>query len=475
MQIHILLLYALLILNTTLRFFTNELGVLPRLFNIADVFLVVLLVLVALLRRDDESTEFLRFKPILRNILLFNVVLVVGALLNLDAVYFRASLSEVVMWNEPILLFLAVMSLPLKGRAIVRFIRILYVLIVVEFVIGILQIPIYVKTGETEAIIGTFRGNAEQYAGFMIMGMFFLMGKIVTQPSRKFRYGAMVLGIMMLTLLIDNKASWAAIGVSTLYLVVKLGSLQSKMFHRFIAVALFAVFLFLGFSVVTRNSMTLYKFEKIGEAWREGEIRNLGKIKSYFDVVELYKERPVSIAVGAGPATFYSRSSRQFYFKYWQSSYMYSNPWDLSETANYRQSNSMGGLMQAVAREPYYGRFSKNQKIYSIGSATVDEPFSSFVALLGETGLLGFGLYLWIYWVVFSALGALLLKYRQDQMILPLLAATLGFMTYLLLNATYQTWLETGRMTTILWAMVAVCFKVDEQMRRHDALEGDVA
>ncbi|MCI0613369.1 hypothetical protein L0244_10290, partial [bacterium] len=154
------------------------------------------------------------YKHVFGHLVIFNLILVSGALLNFDYLYPKAAISQVIMWNEPIILFLILINLPFSLQDIKTFNKLLFFLIVFEFIVGVMQVPIYLKTGESESIIGTFQGNAEQYAAFLMIGIFYLFGKSKTEPSRKILYSLIIPAMLALILLIENKASWIGIGLS---------------------------------------------------------------------------------------------------------------------------------------------------------------------------------------------------------------------------------------------------------------------
>src|SRR2546430_64077 len=107
MSFHVRLLYALLVSNVLLRLFTNKLGILPKAFNIADVFITFWLVLLSLRypRPTNDKSPSFSFGG---RLFAFNLVILAGAALNLKFFHPPAALSQIIMWNEPLLLFLAV-------------------------------------------------------------------------------------------------------------------------------------------------------------------------------------------------------------------------------------------------------------------------------------------------------------------------------------------------------------------------------
>ncbi|MGI0014461.1 MAG: hypothetical protein ACREBU_13620 [Nitrososphaera sp.] len=328
------------------------------------------------------------YKHVFAHLVIFNFILVFGALLNFDYLYPKAAISQIIMWNEPIILFLILVNLPFSLQDIKTFNKLLFFLIVFEFIVGIMQVPIYLKTGESESIIGTFHGNAEQYAAFLMIGIFYLFGKSKTEPSRKILYNVIIPAMLALILLIENKASWIGIGLSVMYLLHRMGRLEIYVAHKMKYIFIFSLLLLFALFVIFRSASTLHKYAAIEQAWQSGNFFNLGKMKAYRDTFMSYNDKPYMALVGSGPGTFYSRASNQF-FELTEDMFIIPLTSLLGKKEEYRASDSMGGVIKKAEMESFFKTFFFESKIYLTGSGTVDDPFFSFVALLGETGLAG--------------------------------------------------------------------------------------
>ncbi|MGI0011390.1 MAG: hypothetical protein ACREAE_08320 [Nitrosopumilaceae archaeon] len=398
------------------------------------------------------------YKHVFAHLVIFNFILVFGALLNFDYLYPKAAISQIIMWNEPIILFLILVNLPFSLQDIKTFNKLLFFLIVFEFIVGIIQVPIYLKTGESESIIGTFHGNAEQYADFLMIGIFYLFGKSKTEPARKILYNVIIPAMLALILLIENKASWIGIGLSVMYLLHRMGRLEIYVAHKMKYIFIFSLLLLFALFVIFRSASTLHKYAAIEQAWQSGNFFNLGKMKAYRDTFMSYNDKPYMALVGSGPGTFYSRASNQF-FELTEDMFIIPLTSLLGKKEEYRASDSMGGVIKKAEMESFFKTFFFESKIYLTGSGTVDDPFFSFVALLGETGLAGTFIYLGIYIIIFKKLSFYFDQWRDDSMIFPLIASTLGFLVYIMVISIYNNWLETGRLTTILWSMIAMVLK----------------
>ena len=108
------------------------------------------------------------------------------------------------MYNEPIILFLVLTNLPFTHNDINGFKKLLVFLLSFEVIIGILQVPLYLATGASEKIRGTFHHNAEQYGAFILMGVFYAIGKRHISTQGRALYNLMIIGILILILMIDK-------------------------------------------------------------------------------------------------------------------------------------------------------------------------------------------------------------------------------------------------------------------------------
>jgi hypothetical protein len=324
---------------------------------------------------------------------------------------------------------------------------------------GLIQIPIYLSTGNSEAITGTFYGNAEQYTAFLLMGVCFYLGMMTQEVQKRTKYRAFIIALLLIIPLVDNKASWVGV-IGALYLLMStLGSLSR---NRFKYVAGFVV-LIVAFITAATLSPSLVKFDNLSEAWETDNFSNLGKIKAYRDVLAAFGQYPYMILFGSGPGTFYSRATQQFYVV---SADIFWNPEQYLSALKTRTSNSMSGVIEPTASvDPFYKRFYVNDKIYSVGTGQVDSPFASYVGLLGETGIIGLSIYLSFYVGIFRRLKRYFIEYRNDPNIFPLLTTSMGFVVYTLIVSLYNPWLETGRMTTTLWATIAIVCQYAERFQ----------
>jgi hypothetical protein len=398
--------------------------------------------------------------------------------LNLKYFYALAVFSQMLMLLLPLLLFISIVNLPFSEDEIQRYTRVLWKLVVFEICLGLLQLPGRIASGESEDVHGTFTGNAEQYAAFLIIGMFYLIGVAVTQPSKRKKSIAMIVGVLALTISIDNKASWLGLICSMGLVLGRLELLRSRLL-KILAPAIFAAVMAAGiYLLATATSGSLTKFSGLAEAVKTGNVKNLGKIKAYFDIAKAYSQSPALALFGAGASNFYSRASQQFYLDAVGLEVMYANPELLQAGAlsgdSSRASSSMAGVLSKTMHEPYYMRFySADEQIFAIGSGQVDTPFSPYAGLLGETGLIGFMLYVSIYATVLRRAWALLNRHETVSEIFPMITATCGFLIYVICNSIYGPFMETTRYSTILWSMLALVFLHKQHSETQSSVDSE--
>lgn len=466
MPLYLVLLYALLLCNVLARWFTNELNVLPRIFNVIDIPIVGILFLISRTKGVPGGLDSLT-RRISKRLRLFCVILVLGAVLNSDYLYLPAALSQAVMLVEPLLLFLALSNIPFSELQIASFSQLLWKLIVLELVVGVVQLAGRIGTGgDSELVHGTFSGSSEHYATFLMVGIFYLIGLSVVKRTKRNPYLVLAGACLILNVSMDNKASWLGSAVSLAFVLWHLDIFKTRQVRiiGFLSV-IAASALLIGYLAV-KTSSTLVKYEKLWTALKDGNITQLGKVKSYFDVFRSWLAHPHTVLVGAGPSNMYSRACRQFYLGPASRAQLYVNPslaepeLEVSNPDNAKASDSMAGTLRRTVAEPYYLKYytSRNQ-ILAIGSKQVDGPFSPYAGLLGETGLVGTWLYVSMYIMV---LRRLLTQFRvciTHIHAFLLSICSIGLMVYILVNSLYGPFLETTRLTTMLWSMTALGIK----------------
>jgi len=433
---------------------------LPKIFNVVDIPITYAILLISF-TRQAQYDPLQTASRISRRLFGFAIVLFLGAILNAEASYLPATLTQVNLLLQPILLFIALLRLNVPESAVALYQRVLKILIALQIIVGVFQLPGRLASGNSEDVHGTFPGNAEQFAAFILIGVFYTIAVLRLNPTYRVRHAAIVVAILVLIVSVDNKASWMGMAISVALILSTQGYLRSQMMRALVTVLMLGlVGTFLAI-ISSKTSTTLYKIEKLYDVVSGGGIMSLGKVKSYADVARSWAESPHMAIVGAGAGNMYSRSSRQFFNRPGLEQQLYRNPGQLSTSSEpeFRASDSIGGAISRTTKPAYYLRFfSERDSIVAVGSAQVDGPFSPYSGLLGETGILGTSLYLSIYFHVLMRMWSWTPHLQEDADILPLHLSALGMLIYLLVNSVYGPFIETTRYTTILWSLIALVF-----------------
>ena len=171
-----------------------------------------------------------------------------------------------------------------------------------------------------------------------------------------------------------------------------------------------------------------------------------GKVEVVKNVGKLYEANPHAALVGSGPATFSSRGYTTF------------------ALASEGKSSKADPVALSLLGGQSYGTDVAQQYVLSIqdnpiqGGRTAASPFSSYTSLAAEVGLLGLLIYLAVYAkALLFSFRSLAASAREND----LLAARLGFTCFggillLLMQAVFDNWLDTTRVTIALWMLVGL-------------------
>jgi hypothetical protein len=440
---------------------------LPKALNLFEIPMVLLLWMLSWGRVDTGApAQGPRSIPV--RLVLFSLVAFGGTLLNLEYFHSPAAVSQYLMLLEGLVLFVALSRLPFTASEVATFNKLLVAVLVFEVGLGLLQLPGRIRAGDSELVHGTFPGNAEQYALFVTLGLFYLIGMSRVRPERAKLYLGLTVVLLTLIISIDNKASWLGLTAACGLALWKARPPLVRYLRRLSPIALVGLAAAGVYLLATRLSDTVGPFsERLSVAWETRSLGRLGKIKAYHDILRSWWSHPHLAFVGSGLGNFYSRSGRQFYASSELQAQInpYANlpqgrPRHDDRTAVYGAYDSMGGLIRATARKPFYANYcAPADEIFPVGSEQVDGPFSAYTGLLGETGLVGALLYLSVWFSIVSEAGRSEVYGRHY----PLVITGYGMLIYLLLNSLYGPWLETGRMTTIAMALAAMVAQLQRQ------------
>jgi transcriptional regulator with XRE-family HTH domain len=418
-----------------IRLFTETVPLLPRVFNAIDVAIFAALIGMAAIRPSVNSAAPALPRWLFTSTLAFLALCLVAAMTNLD----RVDLGPVIVFLYttlgPVAVFAAVRTIwPVgNGRAALG---VLLVLGAVQLVIGLtVNAPAVLQTEDVDRVSGTFGTNPYQFVVFLtvLIGALAMLG-----PSRAggvFRRFApvMIAAALVLIVLAQFRAYLPILVIVLLFIT----ALLSRIGTRGLATALVPVAVLAAVLTFSAQSLPFLKLS---------DTDNLGPL-------ELASER-ISILTGTGPGAYSSRA--------WQT-------FALSESTS--RSNVVGGYAIAVTGGETYTTDVSEKYVRPLlgnvvaGSYAVTSPYSSYISVAAEIGLLGMVLLLVIYLGAFltatqEALAAL--EQRRRGPLVPLLAAAAVAFLALLFMGLLQNWMEVTRLTFIAWILLAIGTKEAE-------------
>jgi O-antigen ligase len=326
-------------------------------------------------------------------------------------------------------------------------------------------VPRYLATKNPDVVSGTFGENAYQLVFFLLV-MIGLLGSIYTFEKQRLiaRFiPLVVVAMIVIIFLAQFRALLFTMGLA-IGLVGMLLSTRSPRGAVAAALTIAALVITLGF--VAQNVPAL----KFGAAL--DDVR--AEPTRYFDtrlrvaegIEDLYNDNTRFMLTGTGPGTYSSRAWRTF-----------------AVDANSSESAASGPLRLLTGGQGYSTDVSdkyvrpqlENIEVVS-GSRAVSSPYSSYLSLLAEVGVLGFGAILATYIAAFFA--ALRMTRNAMRTAMPgdplpglLCASTVAFFV-LPQMALLENWLEVTRVTFLSWILLAVATKEFDARRAGGPTSG---
>ena len=442
------------------RLFTEVMGIIPRAANFIDLPLLVVLLVYASTVVKTRATASAWFKPA---VLMFAALWGVSALVNLDRILAAPALLFLYGFLAPLFFYFATLKIWSAGGALLASRTLVALGVLQFFVVAIAQLPEFYRTDNPDVISGTFGENPYQLVFFLIVVGTHVAGVTVFEPKRLTgRLGiAFLLGCFVIIFL----AQYRALVVTTVVAIIVTGlllagarassSVDRAAVGRVRAIAMGVIalaLLFIAFTFAATRFPEL-KFLSALEAFKSdpGLLLEAGKIDAAGDVLEVYQREPHHAPLGTGPGTY---SSRAWYtFAFFDST-------SESNVAGEYVSKLTGGVVYRTDVSDEFVLPRARGQLTVLGSHALTHPFSSYLAVAAEVGVLGLLIILGTY------LGAVKRCYRiaRNQIrnyvpgdALPALciAAVMAPLT-LLQMAFLDNWLEVTRVTVPTWILIAI-------------------
>lgn len=448
------LVLGVFVIILTVRFFTTSIPLIPIGGNFIDVFLWPILLAVVALRPVDRTRSGLQTSRYFLPAVLFAGLCAVSVVVNVSRVAPAPALLFLYGFLGPLLFYYATYRLWPTGQALALS-KTIVALGVLQFIaIGFVDLPKFIESGNPDDVAGTFGGNAYQLVFFLLVFAALLAGIATFERGRP--AALLALPLFVLTFVVIFLAQYRALLLFTALTVLLVGFMLSLARGRGFAIGAVIVIASIGALGYVSAKYPKFKFAPTIEAVRENPTLFItARLDPGRDVLSLYADNPLFIVSGTGPGTYSSRAWRTF--------------------AEVGKASAAEGAAQPYATaltggQAYHTDVSDRYVLprwqsapVVLGSHAVTQPFSSYIALLAEVGVLGFLLMVVLY--VRGLFGAGRIAHKtmrstagDDPLPALALATTVAF--FLLLQMGFlENWWEVARATVPTWMMLAICTK----------------
>jgi hypothetical protein len=446
------LVLASLVALVLVRFFTEDVTVLPRVATFVDIPIFIVLVLVGISRPHAVTWAPARRRPYLALALVLVAVCTVSVLVNSARVDLGPALFFLYGFVAPLALFYGVYRLwPPGGALPVSRVLVALAIIQIAVVFG-LQLPTFLASENPDVISGTFGENAYQLVFFLLV-LIGLLGSIYTfekrRPITRF-IPVMVVAIIIIIFLAQFRALLITMGLA----ILMVGALLSGRSPRgAVAAILTMAALLITLAFVAQDLPALKFGAALGEARADPNRYFETRLNVARSIGQLYGDNERYVLTGTGPGTYSSRAWRAF-----------------TVDARTSESAAFSPVRWLTGGRPYSTDVSDKYVVPQLetgeivsGSRAVSTPYSSYLSLLAEVGIFGFLAVVAAYLAAFfAALRMTRLSMRAatpgDPLPALLCASTVAFFV-LPQMALLENWLEVTRVTFLSWILLAVATK----------------
>jgi hypothetical protein len=443
---------ASLVLIVCIRFFSEDLRMVPRVVQYIDVPITLTVACCAVLAFIRKG--YVRGKPRLGGLLyLFVCVSLVSAWINAS----RTELLPVAMFifnfTAPLIIAVATIHARLERKDVQYVVRTFFWLGVLQLTVGVFYgLPRFFVSKNPDMVSGTFGQNAYQFTYFIGLWLLYILGGTLVGPDLRRRGRNVGVGLAALTVFgLFYAAQYRSMLIFfTLVILLVLWVSPARVSRRALMTITISAASVITLLVVATAYPEL-KLLKVFDLFEDSSpVAESGKIQAVKNVVTMYGDLPQAVLVGSGPATFSSRAYQTFSNK--------PRP----------EKEAIGALAVRLGGGQYTTDVSRRY-IASIpfkpiqGGTTASSPWSSFTTLAAEVGPIGLVVYLWAY------LMALVFSYRrlragprEGDYLGPRLAfVCFGGLLLLLVQALFDNWLETTRVAIPLWLLVGLLYTLE--------------
>jgi hypothetical protein len=438
-----------LVLIVCVRFFSENLKVVPALVQYIDVPVIAVAMFCGLLlfirkgyRRGSSRLGVVLF--------LFVLCCALSALVNSSRIQTLPVLMFVFNFSAPLLFALITTQARLDQRDIDRVLRTFFWLGLVELAVcAAYGLPRFFSTGNPDYVSGTFGQNAYQFTYFMGVWLLYVLGGALWRTGtsgRKRSVSVVVVSAAVFGLF--YAAQYRAMLVFfTLVILLSLWVSPAKVSRRvMLTIGLTAVSV-ISLIVVATSFPGLKLFKVFDLLQDSTPIVQSGKIQAVKNVGSMYEDQPHAALVGSGPATFSSRAYLTF-------------------SGKPRPEKGAIGVIAVQLQGGRYATDVAKKYVDSInatpiqGGTTASSPLSSYTSLAAELGIPGLLIYLaaYVYALAYSLRRLRSSARSGDRRGAQLAFTCFGGIVLLLVQTLFDNWLETTRVAIPLWLLIGLLY-----------------
>ncbi len=442
-----------LILLICIRFFSENLRVVPRLAQYIDVPITIVVGFCGVLTfiRRGYRVGGPKYGAVLYAFFLASLV---SALVNVSRVELLPVAMFVFNFAAPLVFVVVTINARLSRKDVEQVVRVFFWLGVTQLVVAVLYgLPKFLATKNPDYISGTFGQNAYQFTYFIGLWLLYVLGGVaVLGPGSRRRGQGIAISLAALVVFgLFYAAQYRAMLIFfTAVILVALWASPARASSRIMMTVVISAVSVITLIVVATAFPNL-KLLKVFDLFEDSTpIVQSGKVEAFKNVGTMYQDIPQAALVGSGPATFSSRAYIVF-----------------SEKP--RESKEAVGALIVGMRGGQYVTDVAKKYVQTIdttaiqGGTTMANPMSSYTSLAAEVGPIGLVVY-------FSAyLMALSYSYRRlranaragNRLGTQLAFACFGGIPLLLVQAFFDNWLETTRVSIPLWILVGLLYALE--------------
>jgi hypothetical protein len=437
-----------LVLIVCIRFFSEDLGVIPRLAQYVDVPITITIAFAAILGfvRRGYRTGMSRFGVI---VYLFILISLLSAWLNSSRVETYPLVLFIYNFVAPLIFLIAIVQVRLNREDIQLIVRTFFWIGFAQVLVAIsFDLPRFLATHNPDYMSGTFGFNQYQFTYFIGLWFLYVLGGWVLSPKPRSHARGVAMGVATVAVFgLFYAAQYRAMLIFfTLVVLAVLWLSPVRISSRFFLTIVISAISVISLIVISTAFPNL-KLLKVFDLFQDTTpIVQSGKVQAAKNVVRMYEDIPLTAVVGSGPATFSSRAYLVFA----------ETPRPEKEAAGALVVGARGGVLYTTDVATRYVttiRFTPIQ-----GGSTLSVPMSSYTSLAAEVGPGGFLVYMIAY---LTALGFAFRRLRsasEDPLHTRLAFACFGGLVLLLVQALFDNWLDTTRVAIPLWILVGLLY-----------------